>query len=444
MWHNMKRKKAMSMRIESIKLKNFRCFEDLEIAFHPQLTVIVGKNASGKSTILDAIAVAVGTFPSAFDGIGNYGIRKEDARLVTNKFGDSFNTSSVYPVSISANGLLENKEVRWERTLTKSTGRCTLALAKQITEITNAYQNGIIEGDTSIILPLVAYYGTGRLWLQHREKKEDVLLNSARTNGYIDCMDSAANDKLIMNWFNKETSKKLQKKTGTAAFDAVIMAIEKCVSLLMDDDDVSVSYNFDNNDLDIQYKKDENEVIFPLNRMSDGYKCTISLITDIAYRMAQLNPQLREKVLDAPGVVIIDEIDLHLHPEWQKRILGDLTSIFPNIQFIVSTHASSVISSVRSENLIVLEDNKAEPPKGEVYGKDSNTIHSGVMRSTERPDPVKNLFSSFYDALKNADIEKAKSVITEIEKLIGTNDPELAACHTKLTLAELKAGRRND
>ena len=63
------------MRIESIKLKNFRCFEDLEIAFHPQLTVIVGKNASGKSTILDAIAVAVGTFPSAFDGIGNYGIR---------------------------------------------------------------------------------------------------------------------------------------------------------------------------------------------------------------------------------------------------------------------------------------------------------------------------------------------------------------------------------
>ena len=291
---------------------------------------------------------------------------------------------------------------------------------------------------------MVAYYGTGRLWLQHREKKEDVLLNSARTNGYIDCMDSAANDKLIMNWFSKETSKKLQKKTGTAAFDAVIMAVEKCVSLLVGDDEVSVSYNFDNNDLDIQYKNGSQEVIFPLNRMSDGYKCTISLITDVAYRMAQLNPQLRENVLDAPGVVIIDEIDLHLHPEWQKRILGDLTSIFPNIQFIVSTHASSVISSVRSENLVILENNNVSTPVGEVYGKDSNTIHSGVMGSTERPDHVKNLFSIFYDALKNTDIEKAKSVITEIEKLIGTNDPELAACHTKLTLAELKAGRRND
>lgn len=430
------------MRIESIKLQNFRCFENLELKFHEQLTVIVGKNASGKSTILDAVAISVGTFPSSFDGIGNYGIKKEDARLVTNIFGDSLNISSVYPVILSSTGFVNNRKVHWKRMLTKSTGRCTLASAKEITAITNEYQKRIIEGDTTVVLPLVAYYGTGRLWLQHREKKEDVLLNSSRTNGYIDCMDSAANDKLIMNWLNKETSKKLQKKTGTAAFDAVIMAIEKCISLLIESNDVTVSYNFDNNDLDIQYKKDDQEVILPLNRMSDGYKCTISLITDIAYRMAQLNPQLREKVLDAPGVVIIDEIDLHLHPEWQKRILGDLTNIFPHIQFIVSTHASSVISSVKSENLIVLENNSASAPVGEVYGKDSNTIHSGVMGSSERPDLVKNLFSKFYNALNAYDLDEARLVISEIEKEIGTNDSELSACYTKLTLAELMVGKK--
>ena len=337
--------------------------------------------------------------------------------------------------------IVDDKKVSWERTLTKSTGRCTLALAKQITEITSKLQRRIIDGDISAILPLVAYYGTGRLWLQHREKKEDVLSNSSRTNGYIDCMDSAANDKLIMNWFSKETNKKLLKKTGTAAFDAVILAIEKCISLLLEEDDVSVSYNFDNNDLDIQYKIDGQDVVFPLNRMSDGYKCTISLITDIAYRMAQLNPQLREQVLEAPGVVIIDEIDLHLHPEWQKRILGDLTSIFPNIQFIVSTHASSVISSVKSENLVILNGNKVESPNGEVYGKDSNTIHSGVMRSSERPDRIMSMFSDFYEALDD-DIEKAKTIITEIERLIGTNDSELSSCRTKLALAEIKAGKK--
>lgn len=432
------------MKIKSIKLQNFRCFENLELSFHQQLTVIVGKNASGKSTVLDAVAISAGTFPSAFDGMANYGIKKEDARLVTNIFGDSLNTSSVYPVILSSTGVIDNHDVYWERKLTGSTGRCTFAFAKQITSITSEYQNKIIEGDTTVVLPLVAYYGTGRLWLQHREKKEDVLLKSSRTNGYIDCMDSAANDKLIMNWFSKETSKKLQKKTGTAAFDAVIMAIEKCISRLIESDSVVVSYNFDNNDLDIQYKRDDQDVILPLNRMSDGYKCTISLITDIAYRMAQLNPQLREKVLDTPGVVIVDEIDLHLHPEWQKRILDDLTSIFPNIQFIVSTHASSVISSVKSENLIVLENNSASAPIGEVYGKDSNTIHSGVMGSSERPDPIKTLFSEFYNALNTLEFVKAKSVISEIEGLIGTNDSELSACYTKLKFAELKAGRNND
>ena len=73
------------MKLKSIKLRNFRCFENLELDFHKQLTVISGGNASGKSTVLDAVAISIGTFPSSFDGMGNYGIKKEDARLVTTK-----------------------------------------------------------------------------------------------------------------------------------------------------------------------------------------------------------------------------------------------------------------------------------------------------------------------------------------------------------------------
>ena len=102
-----------------------------------------------------------------------------------------------------------------------------------------------------------------------------------------------------------------------------------------------------------------------------------------------------------------------------------MTSIFPNIQFIVSSHASSVISSVRSENLIILDNQQVLTPVGEVYGKDSNTIISGIMGSTERPDSVKNLFSDFYTALNYGNLDKAKAVISEIENLTGTNDSEL-------------------
>ena len=81
--------------------------------------------------------------------------------------------------------------------------------------------------------------------------------------------------------------------------------------------------------------------------MSDGYKNTLSMIGDIAYRMAVLNPMLGDKVLeDTSGVVVIDEIDLHLHPQWQQTIISDLNTIFPKIQFIVSSHAPAVINSV--------------------------------------------------------------------------------------------------
>ena len=123
--------------------------------------------------------------------------------------------------------------------------------------------------------------------------------------------------------------------------------------------DVNVQFNLDTGDIDVNYYDQNNEhVRIPLSLLSDGYKCTISLIADIAYRMAILNPQLLDKVLtETEGIVLIDEVDLHLHPTWQKRILKDLLDIFPRVQFIVSTHAPEVINSVRSDSVVILKDN---------------------------------------------------------------------------------------
>lgn len=115
-----------------------------------------------------------------------------------------------------------------------------------------------------------------------------------------------------------------------------------------------MSYNFDNNDLDIQYRYRSKNIISSLSRISDGYKYAISLIVNIAYRMAELNPQLRNKVLYTPGIVIIDAIELHLDVDLKMNILKILTDTFPNIQFIISTFSPLVIGSIESENLIIL------------------------------------------------------------------------------------------
>ncbi len=431
------------MLLRSLDLTNFRCFKDFHIDFNDKLTVIVGQNGCGKSTILEAAAIAVGTFTAALDDLPNYGIKKEDAHLVYFNMGSNIDVQSQYPVKVSAKGQLDNSDVSWERSLEAPSGkgsRGTLALAKEVKTIAERYQDRFRKGDTSLVLPIIAYYGTGRLWAQHKEKKEDTFAKNTRTNGYIDNLDGAANNKLMLRWFRKMTVQQAQRNDTIPEYKAVCSAMIQCFRSITGLDKVDVQYNLDTDDIDVIYNDENGEwVRIPVSRLSDGYKCTLSLIADIAYRMALLNPQFFDNVLkETNGVVLIDEIDLHLHPEWQTRILSDLTEIFPKVQFIVSTHAPSVINSVKSENLVILENEKARAPYGEVYGKDTNTIISGVMGSKERPKIIIEKFERVYKALDNKDLVEAEKQIKELEQSVGYDDPEIASLYTKLKLAKIK------
>ena len=176
------------MKLKSIKLRNFRCFENLELDFHKQLTVISGGNASGKSAVLDAVAISVGTFPSSFDGMSNCEIRKEDVRLVitkekgkevvANAFGGSLNVNPMYPVVLSAAGIIDNQEVldnqlsHWEQKLTGSSNAHAIVSAKEIISVADEHQRRIIEGDATVTLPLIVYYNSERTWLPYCRKKK--------------------------------------------------------------------------------------------------------------------------------------------------------------------------------------------------------------------------------------------------------------------------------
>lgn len=177
----------------------------------------------------------------------------------------------------------------------------------------------------------------------------------------------------------------------------------------------------------------------PMDNLSDGYKNTLSMIADIAYRMSILNPQLLDCVLsDTPGVVLIDEVDLHLHPVWQQRILRDLQSVFPSVQFIVSTHAPSVISSVKRENLLILGDNGASfQPNTEIYGSDTNSILTSVMAADERPVEIKSQFAAYHAAIDAENWDEAECILDGLEQQIGTADPELTSARITLDLEKM-------
>ena len=220
-------------------------------------------------------------------------------------------------------------------------------------------------------------------------------------------------------------------------FDVVCKAVETYYEKITGHTNAVLQFNLGTNELDIYYDEGDKRMRMPLSQLSDGYKGTLSLIADIAYRMSLLNPDLMEKALtETPGLVMIDEVDLHLHPTWQERILEDLMTIFPRVQFIVTTHAPIVINSIRSDNLILLRDNQPESAGLEVYGKDANSIIQSVMRSNERPERVKKMFEVFYSAVDEGKLDKARMILTTIEDEIGTDDPEAAACEVQLSLEE--------
>lgn len=427
------------MFLKSMVLRNFRCFSDLKVNFNNRLTVVVGNNGAGKSTVLEAATIAAGTLTSAMDGLTNYGIKKSDAHYKCFDLGSNIDVQPQFPVEITAVGNVDGKNISWTRSLNSARGRDGLASAKELTVIAGVYQERMRSGDKELKLPTISYYGTGRLWAQHREKKSDTFEKNNRSNGYIDSLDGAANDKLMMKWFQKMTMQQLQRNQEIPEFTAVRMAMEQVFASITGFSDVKVQFNLDTGSIDVIYFDKNNEhVRIPVSLLSDGYKCTISLIADIAYRMAILNPQLLDRVLiETEGIVLIDEIDLHLHPTWQKRILKDLMDIFPKVQFIVSTHAPEVINSVKSDSVVMLKDNVALSVADETYGKDANTILREVMEVSTRPDDVRSLFEQFYDLLDKGEWNQAGTVIEQLEAEIGNNDAEVNSCRVRLELEQM-------
>ena len=168
----------------------------------------------------------------------------------------------------------------------------------------------------------------------------------------------------MMQWFEDMTYIQLQEGKPIAELETVKKALRQCyMSCDTTITDASFQYNVKSQELEVTVSRDDSVEKFPVQMLSDGEKGVISLVADIAYRMALLNPDLLEHVLETPGIVLIDEIDLHLHPAWQKKIVDDLIHIFPNIQFVITTHSPSVLANVRKEYVQTLNHNQLYKPQ---------------------------------------------------------------------------------
>lgn len=423
------------MRIESLKIGNYRKFESLSVQFHSQMNVIVGNNGAGKSTVLDALSIGIGSFFLGIEGIPSPGIAKTDTRYITREVGSVLDRQPQFPVMISCSGSVFDQKMNWTRYLNTESSYTTYKEAVQIKETANDAQSDIRSGDTQIVLPVISYYGTGRLWLQKKDNQNDLDSKvSNRFNGYQDCLSSSSNEKLMRKWFSTMTLHRLQEQIEVPELTAVEKAIAECfVDSGVIADKVKVRFGIKSGEMEIIYlDEDSRWQKHPFHELSDGFKNTMSLVADIAYRMAVLNPQLLDNAIKkTPGIVLIDEIDQHLHPKWQRSILKSLMKIFPKVQFIVTTHSPSVIASAISSQLIILDEDGCHYP-GNSYGKDSNSILSEIMDVAPRPDDIQKRLNEFYQYLDEEKFEQAEKLLDDLVEYVGEDNSDVISARVAL------------
>lgn len=379
------------MKILELTLKNFRCFEQETFEFSEDFNVLIGNNATGKTVILDALAISLGSFFLGIDGINPESISKNDIRRITKMEGETPTVETILPVEILSKGFFETEgqsqqlalfqfsflkqNALWSRELKKDHGRTTRENAKDIEQYARELQeqSRTQEQDKkTVILPIISYYGTGRLWVPKLSRKQNTkiatLPKGSRFRGYENCLTNSHEIKKLAEWFKTWELSSLQQGKALNTLAGVKEAIKNCM-----EDWEDVRYDVLSDELVATSK---NGKILPFRMLSDGVRNMIGMVADIAYRCVTLNPQFEvEAAKKTPGIVLIDEIELHLHPKWQRRVVEDLKRTFPEIQFIVTTHSPFIIQSLYKGKLINLNSS----PSSEYKGRSIEDIIEDIM-----------------------------------------------------------------
>lgn len=341
------------MRIDQLTVKNFKGFESKEFLFHPQFNLVVGKNGKGKTSVLEALSVAAGSWFLGVRGFDTRHIRPSEVRL--EQRGQESKWESIFPCEVAAKGWVQGEELSWCRTLNSLESRTTYVQATKLKKLAQKVDQQVRDGE-DIALPLISYYGTARLCKEPRESysasdpmKIADKSQMSRFSGYYNSVDPRLSVAQLTQWLAHQSWITFQKKgRPPLAFSAVERALVGCIEgaeeLVFDADLGEVVVHFD------QGRQ-------PFSNLSDGHRCMLAMVGDIAQKAAKLNPQFGSNVLEqTEGIVLIDELDLHLHPSWQRHVIDDLRRTFPKIQFVCTTHSPFLIQSLRSsEELICLD-----------------------------------------------------------------------------------------
>lgn len=405
------------MKIETLRLNNFRSFDNVELKFDGKSTVIFGVNGTGKTSVLKSINLL---YANIINQIVNRKELKQSYNLELDdiKFGKSQTT-------IEADLILQDQQIKYDRSMVRKTGKRIHNL-NNLKIIASTFQEKYVNEETQDNIPIFVNYGTNRLVLDIPMR-----IRTKHTFDVYSAFDRAIENRIdfrtFFEWFrgqeDYENECKVQKadlgytdKSLKMVKEAMLVMLDGCTNLRVA------------RKPKLEMKIEKNGMSLNVSQLSDGEKCTMTLFGDLARRLTIANPQMDNPLL-GEGVVLIDEIELHMHPSWQRNILKKLKETFPNIQFVITTHSPIVLSEVDDGFNVFFMKNTGT--SGEIVefrrldGFDANYILEEFMGTQSINSKTKDLINEIYHLINTNKLDEAEKKVKELEMITDSANKDV-------------------
>jgi predicted ATP-binding protein involved in virulence len=469
------------VKLKKIVLDNFRCFEHLEMEFDERLTVIVGTNGAGKTAALDSIAVLFGRFLTCLPGVTGIRPKLADLRVFSNgKLAPAFRcyieadaTAEIHAIQINQPEIDLDASLEWSSGKLRDNSPGTASQAIKMLdnsfhkntrffffgEKIDHFADKLVEAETQsepYRMPLIVYYGTGRAVFDTPMRRRNFKTHFTRFDSLSDALKPSVSFKHAFEWFHtseNEENRELKKRQSLKYTDPGLDCVRRAITQFF-------SPQFQNPRTELRplrfvvdWKDGDHYIPLDLNQLSDGYRTTLALVADLARRMVEANPPGCgiDDPLNAEAIVLIDEVDLHLHPAWQQRILAQLQETFPKSQFIVTTHSPQVLSTVPAECIRVLHtatDPETQATRATVstvkrqtLGVASSDVLAEVMGIDPVPDVEQARDLQSYHALIQQNLHETPDGLKLRDKLtahFGVEHPAMLECDRLIRLQSFK------
>lgn len=417
------------MKIDSIKIRNFKGFKECDLEFHPNVNVFIGSNASGKTTILNAI------IKSIYSLTGSFVRSSSHQKLILSN--EDINYNSTFASIYSKFSKFPNYENDIDTQLTLGDVPEELieqnyennGISSSKNQFVKIFRNNIAHSPTDV--PIIKFYPSNRGSVSYTYSNRDEIRQISQLETWSNIYQDNLSYSKFFHWFFENETNELRLQRDLKDFNIQSPDLKNVRQALYS---VFDYLDFGNYKLvSKQEKRKGSSKLIPtlklinqnndfeedISSKSDGEKAIITLVADIAYNLSLSKDfTVDDNFLNSFGIVIIDEIETHLHPKWQREILPILTKIFPNIQFFIATHSPQIISSVESDCVFISENFNIDKAKLKTKGEDSNSLLKYAFESTDRPKPFINLIKRFNDLIdNNAKVDEIQKVINEIQSL---------------------------